>query len=302
MKLTGLHFLLTYQCTFECDHCFVWGSPWQSGTMTLADIRNYLQQAQETGTITSVYFEGGEPFLYYQTLLKGVQTAHVMGFSVGIVSNSYWANSLEDAIEWLKPFTGLVEDLSVSSDLYHYSEEISQQAQNASTAAEQLGIPLGFISVAQPEAEDAPSIVGQLPDEAGVMYRGRAAVKLLPKANLHPWEQFNRCPYEDLVEPGRVHLDPLGYIHICQGITLGNMKDTPLREISETYDPEKHPINGPLLLGGPANLVRTYDLSHQEKYADACHLCYETRLTLRERFPEMLGPDQVYGVGLPGVS
>ena len=80
MNLTGLHFLLTYQCTFECDHCFVWGSPWQSGTMTLTDIRFYLQQAQDTGTVTSVYFEGGEPFLYYPTLLRGVQLAHEMGF------------------------------------------------------------------------------------------------------------------------------------------------------------------------------------------------------------------------------
>ena len=34
MKLSGLHLLLTCQCTFECDHCFVWGSPWQSGVMT----------------------------------------------------------------------------------------------------------------------------------------------------------------------------------------------------------------------------------------------------------------------------
>ena len=56
MILSGLHFLLTYQCTFECDHCFVWGSPWQEGTMTQADIHFYLQQAQETGTIKSIYF------------------------------------------------------------------------------------------------------------------------------------------------------------------------------------------------------------------------------------------------------
>ena len=41
LKLNGLHLLLTYQCTFECDHCFVWGSPWQTGTMTIAMIRQY---------------------------------------------------------------------------------------------------------------------------------------------------------------------------------------------------------------------------------------------------------------------
>jgi hypothetical protein len=266
--------------------------------MTLTDIRFYLQQAQDTGTVTSVYFEGGEPFLYYPTLLRSVKMAYEMGFNLGLVTNSYWATSLEDALEWLKPFAGLVEDLSVSSDLYHYSEAVSQQAKNASQAAEQLGIPLGFISVAQPEVEDVPDSMGQLPAEAGVMYRGRAAEKLVPKASLQPWRIFDQCPYEDLIEPGRVHLDPLGFIHICQGIAIGNLHQIPLLEISQTYDPQTHPINGPLLAGGPANLVQHYGVTPEAQYADACHLCYETRLGLREQFPEILGPDQVYGVGL----
>ena len=38
MKLDGLHILLTYQCIYECDHCFVWGSPRQTGTLTLEQI------------------------------------------------------------------------------------------------------------------------------------------------------------------------------------------------------------------------------------------------------------------------
>jgi MoaA/NifB/PqqE/SkfB family radical SAM enzyme len=267
--------------------------------MTLEDIRNYLQQAKDTGTVTSVYFEGGEPFLYYPTLLRGVQLARELGFSVGLVTNSYWATSLEDARVWLQPFAGLIDDLSVSSDLYHYSEAISQQAKNASQAAAQLDIPLGFISVAQPEAEDPPVSTGQLSSEADVMYRGRAADKLVPMAVLRPWDEFDRCPYEDLIEPGRLHLDPLGYIHICQGIILGNLHDTPLKQICDTYNPETHLINAPLLNGGPAALAQRYGFLHKEKYADACHLCYETRLALRDQFPDHLGPDQVYGIGLP---
>lgn len=297
MKLSGLHLLLTYQCTFECDHCFVWGSPWQSGTMTLHDIRHTLRQAQDLGTVEWIYFEGGEPFLYYATLLKGVQEAVDMGFQVGIVSNSYWATSLEDALESLRPFAGLVEDLSISSDLYHWSEKLSQETKNASAAAEQLGIPLGIISVAQPETTEVPSAVGQLPtSETSVMYRGRATEKLVPKATHRPWETFTECPYEDLREPDRLHLDPFGYLHICQGISLGNLFHTPLGEICETYLPESHAISGPLLRGGPVELVRHYALSHQESYADACHLCSEARQALRGRFPHILVPDQMYGV------
>jgi MoaA/NifB/PqqE/SkfB family radical SAM enzyme len=297
MRLSGLHLLFTYQCNLECDHCFVWGSPWQSGTLTLRNVRNILQQAQDVGTVKWIYFEGGEPFLYYAVLLKAVQEAASMGFQVGIVSNGYWATDVEDALEWLSPFAELIQDLSISSDMYHWSEKLSQQAQNASAAAEQLGIPLGVISIAEAEVTNAASAVGQLPEgESAVMYRGRAAEKLVPKAARLPWGQFTECPFENLREPGRVHVDPYGNLHICQGISLGNLFNTPLSEICDTYDPKSHPITGPLLEGGPVELVRRYELPHEERYADACHLCCEACRALRERFPEILMPDQMYGV------
>ncbi|MDO9348057.1 MAG: radical SAM protein, partial [Anaerolineales bacterium] len=277
MKLTGLHLLLTYQCTFECDHCFVFGSPSQTGVMTIPQIQEILRQARETGTIASIYFEGGEPFLYYAVMLKGLQEAVKAGFSAGIVSNAYWATGLEDALEWLRPFAGLAADLSISSDLYHYDERNSQHAQNAARAAEQLGIPLGVICVAQPEDTNAMLTIGQIPTgESAVMYRGRAACKLVSRAKLQPWEGFSECPHEDLREPGRCHLDPLGNLHVCQGITLGNIFETPLKEICATYDVEAHPIAGPLLAGGPVALVQEYNLPHEENYADACHLCFES--------------------------
>jgi MoaA/NifB/PqqE/SkfB family radical SAM enzyme len=297
MELTGLHLLMTYQCTLECDHCFVWGSPNQNGTMTLKTIREILEQARDLPSVTSIYFEGGEPFLYFSTMLKGVQEAARAGFEVGLVTNAYWATDVEDATEWLRPLAGLVSDLSVSSDLYHSSERQSKQSRRAAEAARQLGIPTGTISIAQPEGNQAAGAVGQLPTgETAVMYRGRAAEKLAAKAGLKPWEQFTNCPHENLEEPGRVHIDPLGYVHICQGISLGNLFQTPLREICAQYIPAKHPITGPLLKGGPAELVRKYDLSYDEKVADACHLCYEARLRLRGRFPDILTPDQMYGI------
>jgi len=91
-------------------------------------------------------------------------------------------------------------------------------------------------------------------------------------------------------------VDPLGYLHVCQGITMGNIFRQSLVEIVETYDPDGHPIMRPLLRGGPAELARDYGVPHEEGYADACHLCYKARVALRGRFPEVLGPDQMYGV------
>jgi len=37
---------------------------------------------------------------------------------------------------------------------------------------------------------------------------------------------------------------------------------------------------------------------HAAAYADACHLCYTAREQLRPRFPHLLAPDAMYGVGL----
>jgi MoaA/NifB/PqqE/SkfB family radical SAM enzyme len=267
--------------------------------MTLENIRHIVREAQDLGTITSMYFEGGEPFLYYATLLAGVRLAKEAGFEVGIVTNGYWATSVDDAVEWLRPLAGLISDLSVSSDEYHYDEQLSKQARYARTAADRLRIPIGVISIAPPDAGEAATAVGQLPEsESGVMYRGRAAQKLSVNVPHFPWSQFTSCPYEDLRDPGRVHVDPLGNLHLCQGIVIGNLFQTPLKEICERYDPDLHPIAGPLLRGGPIELVKRFGVPHRDTYADACQLCYEVRRDLRDRFPDILTPDQVYGVGL----
>jgi len=176
MNISGVHLLLTYQCNLECDHCFAWGSPWQTGTITLKGIREILRQACELGTVEWFYFEGGEPFLFYPIMVRGVEEAARLGFKVGIVTNGYWGTDRADALEWLQPFKNLVQDLSVSSDVLHWSVALSRQAKNVKQAAAELGIPLGIISIAPPETANALSAVGKLPpSESGIMYRGRAA-------------------------------------------------------------------------------------------------------------------------------
>ncbi len=296
--LTGLHLLLTYECNYECEHCFVWGGPSQTGTMSLETIEHILGEARALGTIEWIYFEGGEPFLYYDTLVSGVRRARQCGFRVGIVTNAYWATSEAEAERQLQPFVGHIEDLSISSDAYHGKKDGVTCPDVAREAARRLGMPVDFISVAEPEATDVAGSFGKLPaGESAVLFRGRAAEKLASRVAAKPWEQFDRCPWEDLRAPGRVHVDPFGYLHVCQGICIGNLLQRPLPEIMNDYDPDEHPIVGPLLAGGPAEVVRRYGLRHEERYADHCHLCYSARRQLRDRFPEVLAPDQMYGPG-----
>lgn len=294
--LSGLHLLLTYECNYECEHCFVWGGPSQTGTMTIETIRHILAQANMLDTVEWIYFEGGEAFLYYDELVTGIRLAKEFGFNVGIVTNAYWATTDADAVNWLEPIAGLVDDLSVSSDAYHGSVEDPEPAATARRAAQRLHIPFDFISVAEPGAADVPGAAGRLPaGESAVLYRGRAAELLASRVDAEPWQQFTICPWENLREPERLHVDPFGNLHVCQGISIGNLLERPLTKIMRDYDADNHPIVGPLLAGGPAEIVRTYDLPHEDRYADHCHLCYKSRCALRARFPEVLTPDQMYG-------
>ncbi len=298
MKLKGVHFLLSYRCTDECDHCFVWGSPNAGGTMTIAQIRDVLQQAKALGTVEIVYFEGGEPFLFYPIMIQGIRDAAALGFSIGIVTNSYWATSVEDAVEWLRPIADVgIADLSLSSDLFHGEERLTQAARNGAEAASRLGLPDSVLSIEVPEGCVAypPRDKGEPITGGSVRFRGRAAARLTEGVPRRPWTEFTECPDEDFRDPGRVHVDAFGHVHICQGLLMGNLWQQPMSELIASYSPEAHPIIGPLLQGGPAALVERYNLPHEEAYVDACHLCYTARDQLRARFPEFLAPANVYG-------
>ncbi|MBI5649717.1 MAG: hypothetical protein HZC40_04605 [Chloroflexi bacterium] len=277
--LTGIHFILSYQCVSECDHCFVFGSPNARGTFTRAQIQCVLDEAKTIGTVKQIYFEGGEPTLFYPLLLESVKRARANGFDVGIVTNAYFATTEDDAALWLAPLRDLgVNDLSISDDAFHSSEEISP-AKRALNAARKLGMPVGAICIEPPRVESAGASREKGKPVVGgdVMFRGRAAEKLTRDLPTRSWEEFTECPHEDLDNPERVHVDAFGNAHICQGLTMGNLWQTPLATLAQNYRADAHPICAPLVVGGPALLATEYNVPHADGYVDACHFCFSVR-------------------------
>ncbi|MGW8194612.1 MAG: radical SAM protein [Desulforhopalus sp.] len=297
--VTDIHILLTYQCTFACDHCFLYSCPAAKGTMTLQQVRLVLDEAKKLGSVEWIYYEGGEPFLFYPLLVEGVALAKSMGFLVGIVTNGYWAISSKDARIWLKPLHehGL-DYLSVSDDSFHYEKRKGSPAKHALKAAKKVGIDTSPLSIQSP----AVKVVG--PGQGthtrviggGVRFRGRAADTLTSGLPKQPWQQLNVCQYEDLRTPSRLHVDAYGHVHLCQGISMGNMWQTPLSKLVREYKAESHPVCGPLLDGGPAELAGKYAVSHEQRYVDECHFCFCLRRELIKKFPHHLAPGQVYGI------
>ncbi len=265
--------------------------------MRISDIRTVLAQGKRVGDIDWVYFEGGEPFLYYPNLLWGLRRAKDYGFRTGIVTNAYWATSLEDAKEWLAPIKAMgLSDLSISDDAYHYGEPEENLAKHAYKAAKLLGLSVSQITIKDPRkylheiARKGKPVV-----DRRVLFKGRAVETLIEGLPRQTWSELDKCMHEDFANQTRVHIDPFGYVHACQGITLGNVNDASLKQLFTRFNPLVHPIIGPLLKGGPVALAKEYNVTHEERYVDACHFCYDVRRKLRSRFPRLLAPDQMYG-------
>jgi len=295
--LKGLHFLLTYKCLYECDHCFLYCGPHMEGTFTIDQVEKAIVQGIEAG-IDSIYIEGGEPFLYYPLMLETLRLAKKLNLKSGIVTNCYWANSERDAELWLKPLMEIgIDDLSVSNDEFHSDDPKNSPAQIAFDVAKKLGMPSGSICIDKPivlakdKGRKGEPVIG-----GDVVFKGRAVEKLIGDLPRRKFDCFTECSQEELANPGRVHLDPFGEVMVCQGLSIGNIWSKPLAKIMAKYEPEKHPIVGPLLKGGPAELAREYGLPEGDSYVSECHLCYLVRKKLIDKFPEYLCPNQVYGL------
>ena len=311
VRLEGIHFLVTYRCTYACDHCFVWGSPDADGTMTLAQLTSVIDQGAALG-FADVYFEGGEPTLAYPIVLAAAKHARERGLDAGMVSNCFWATSVADAKVWLAPLAEVgLADLSLSSYAYFVEDADEERLRNAVLAAQDLGMPVGVLEVGAPaEIGVSDACSG---DVCEIMHKGRAAVALAPAKASRPPESLTTCPYEDFTDPGRAHVGPDGELQVCQGVSAGNVfagGDGPpapehlaepraggLAAVLDAYDPHARPVIREILAGGPWALAQAVGHTPERAlYADECHLCYEVRAALRRagRFPEVVAPGQCY--------
>jgi MoaA/NifB/PqqE/SkfB family radical SAM enzyme len=295
--ITGLHVLLTYTCPFSCDHCFLFCGPERTGVFTLAQLKGFIREAKETGTIRSISFEGGEPFLYYGLLHEGIRLVTQAGFDTAIETNCYWATGVEDAKLWLRPLQEVgLKIIEPGDDSFHHGDKDKTPGQIAAQAARELGMTARTICVEKPvvtRREDHTR--GEPVYAGGPKLRGRAVETLVKDLPTRPWRKLTKCTMENLSDPGRVHIDPFGNVHVCQGLSIGNYLKTSLSEVLTSYDPYAHPVCGPLLRGGPAALARTYHLAHADRYVDECHFCSDLCKSLIDRFPMHLTPRQIYG-------
>jgi hypothetical protein len=301
MNLNSVHVILTYRCTRTCPHCFHFGSPDNEQVMTFAQMTRYIRAFSDVEGIGWVFFEGGEPTLYFPLLLEAIKAAKEVGLKAAVVTNGYWITSIRDTIPYFKRFRDVgLNALQISCDELHQNLRLNHLQADIVDVARKANVLCQYIGVSPKPADQEPAEArrGETIVSGHVAYRGRAAHRLLESQATWHWESFDECPHEELPDPYRLHVDPYGHVMVCQGIAIGNLERNGLGAIIKNYDPDQHPVVGPLIRGGPAALMKEHELDPHEGYVDACHLCYTARRQLRRgKKLTQLNPGVLYGGG-----
>ena len=302
MKPSGLHLLLTYKCNASCGHCFLSCSPDQKGTMSAEEAEKYIDQAAKIKYVNHLFIEGGEPFLYPDTVRAIIKKATDKGFWVGLLSNGFWAVSDEKAKEVLVPLVEVgLTNLDISTDAWHSEFVPLERAERAVRVAKELDVEAELMVCAGGVNES--SVLSKLKTDGfdvtpgRIVCKGRAAVSDICTVEKEPWEKLTGCGVE-FGGGSRVHVGPYGGIHICQGLLAkGDARIQPLKKIFSSFDLKDQPICAALDRGGPAELARwakEYGFKVKDAYADGCQLCFEARRYLQKLFPDEIGPPGIF--------
>jgi hypothetical protein len=155
--------LTTDRCTAECRHCCMNSSPAREHQLTYAQIESGLRQMFDRYDIQVVVFAGGEPTLLGDDLLKSIAFCRLNGVISRLVTNAYWATSLEAAREKCKELrdAGLCE-FNVSMDDYHEPYVAFERVKFAYKAALELDFTAVVIANCQgPESVLTPERLEQ---------------------------------------------------------------------------------------------------------------------------------------------
>jgi MoaA/NifB/PqqE/SkfB family radical SAM enzyme len=141
--LGNVGLILTYKCQVSCRHCILEAGPNRTEEMTLNDALEWIEQISKyrNGWIKVVSLTGGEPFYDVEKLKCIANFASNKNLLVSVVTNAFWAKTLENARLTLKEVS-TIDMLAISTDVYHQECIPLNNIANAALAAKEQNIPL----------------------------------------------------------------------------------------------------------------------------------------------------------------
>ena len=113
-----LMIILSDICTATCRACYGSCSPRNKNVMDESLMLRAIGQAKESGIAKYIGFSGGEPFLHYDLLKKGLKCAKGCGFLTAVCTNGFWGGWADDEIA--KRIGSLpIDSIILSTDGFH---------------------------------------------------------------------------------------------------------------------------------------------------------------------------------------
>lgn len=278
----------------------------------------YLKELSNMHPLKSVWVHGGEPFLYFDYLVHIIKEANKLGIiRKGVISNSFWAKSIEIAKKKLMILkkAGLIA-ITFSFDFFHQEFIPLEFVRNALIAAVDVGfeniyVDSYFVDDISTDnyfnqfTKKNLETLGEIDDVEFHRYtmgvEGRAT-ELTEYLNRRENIPSGKCPVPfwiegDFQNPATIEIDCEGNVTLCPGICIGNTNMQSLTRIIQEYNVNKHPILSIISNEGPIGLIKLaeeHGFSHDIKFANECHLCYELRKYLQPFYPYSLTPEYCY--------
>lgn len=254
IKPSNITLLTTVRCTAACDNCCFGCTPKQGRTMTLEEMKAYVDKCLEAypDTISSFDLTGGECMLLGKDVDRIFAYAKSKGLKCQMVSNAFWATDYDKAYKILKRLkrNGL-KSASFSTGDDHNKYVPWQNVRNASVAAARLGIES---ELRMETLYSHAGIYAALNDDPEIIELTKAnKLKFSPGT----WMEYNnkgkksrnmkvsfrdsglRNPCKSLFQT--ILISPYGEVYACCGIgvchipqmRLGNINKEPIKTIYE---------------------------------------------------------------------
>ncbi len=319
-KLGVAAILYTYRCTIACRHCcFGCSAQRPDVKMTTAQGVRHLRELHTLGRV--IHIAGGECMMYWPQLQELVAAACAQGVAPHFIeSNCSFAASDEIVRERL----GFLHDHGVlgmlfSADPFHQAFVPPENFLRARCIAREIFGPANVWASGASD-DDIRRLPAIAADEAALRERvlkspprlvGTAAL-FAPWFEQHPLDQLPnghgwRFPHTgpdcaidfDSQKIWELHVDPYDNIQTNCGVILGRAGSLPLNELLRDGPGHANFVASLLSTGGPTALAAYARDRHgwapPATAASKCHLCYQARSFLRQFYPEILGPAEVYG-------
>jgi MoaA/NifB/PqqE/SkfB family radical SAM enzyme len=301
--------LITERCNIECSHCWFESGPGRTGRMTLEEATSYIDQARKIPTVEWISFTGGEPFLLPEMLASLIGYASLRGLRTECVTNCFWAESEERALELLERLeeAGL-DAINISADDFHQRHIPFERVGNCYRAASRLGLKTVIMcAVARSSSLRIENVIQGLCDEGihdirdgkprtpvsalavetGVVPVGRASD--IPREEWPIGDSPVEDPCRDVLRD--IGISPSGDVLPCcsaagiiEGAWLGNAKERRLADI--IVGAIDDPLFRTLSMEGPSALAERLGLM-KNGYVNRCHLCHV--VLTDPRLPQILG-------------